>query len=330
MKSIRISLGLLALAALGFAQTATTSTTLAAAVNKGDQTITLTSATGMVPYVTNPMTGIYIDREYMTAVASVNPAGTGNAWTVKRGVAGIQSTHPLGSVVWIGPPAVFDLGPNDRVGACTASSFQFLPLIEVRSGTLMNCDANGKYSPLGMGVFYVPPQQCSFAPTTLTTTNTYPQIGSTSNLVVLNGVTNAAAGTLTLVCNVVVPSNVMALRGAMITDITTLAGSQVVAPTSVGTATLSSVTFPSAATVETASTVTPVAIGGTVTTVSPTAITSVTTAGAFLSVKSTFATAVDLSTDLRILQYTLPFVQSAASAMTINTPGLLIHYRAAF
>ena len=32
--------------------------------------------------------------------------------------------------------------------------------------------------------------------------------------------------------------------------------------------------------------------------------------------------------DNQILVYKLPFVQSAAAAMTINTPGLIVHYAA--
>ncbi len=335
-KTIRNTfLATLLLASLAFAQTATTQTTLSAAMNRGDQTINLASSTGVSAAGLAPVTGLYIDREYITILSNVNSAGTGNVWNVKRGVAGIQSTHVSGSLVWVSVPGTFDLGAKDRQGACTASSFAYLPLIEVLSGTLMNCDGNGKYSPLGIGSFYVPPTQCTFAPTTLTVTNTYPQIGA-SNIFVLKGISNAAAGTMTLTCNILVPTAVQALRGAIITDITLFLGSSAtgsgVVPTSVGTATLGSITFPAAATTETASTGTPVTIGGTVTTTGAGAtgfLTAVTTDGSFYTVKHTFSTVVDLSTDLRILQYTFPILQSAASVSTLFTPGLLVHYRAA-
>jgi hypothetical protein len=333
----KLSLCLFAVAALGYSQTVTTSTTLAAAMGRNDTTINLTSSTNVLAQGTNNqvMTGLYVDREYMTVTTNVNAAGTGNIWNVKRSTLGLASTHLSGATVWVGPPSVFDQGPTDRVGSCTASNFQYLPLVEVRSGTLMNCDANGKFSPLGVGAFYVPPTQCTFAPTTLTVTNTYPQIGA-SNVFVLKGISNAAAGTMTLTCNILVPTNVAALRGALITDITLMVASSAtgsgVVPTSVGTSTLGSITFPAAATTETASTVTPVAIGGTVTTVGTSAtalLSAVTTDGSFYTVKHTYSTAVDLSKDLTVLQYTMPILQSAASVSTLYTPGLIVHYRAA-
>lgn len=326
-------------AGLAFGQLATTQTTLSAAMNRTDSIINLVSSTGVSAGGLTPVTGLYVDREYMEVVANLNAAGTGNVWTVRRGRGGVQSPHLSGSVVWVGIPSAtsgaFDLGANDRVGTCP-TGIPYLPLIEVRTGRKMNCDGNGNWTELGVGAFYVPPTQCTFAPTTLTVTNTYPQIGA-SNLFVLKGISNAAAGTMTLTCNVMVPTNVMALRGAIITDITLFLASSAtgsgVVPTSVGTSTLASITFPAAATTETASTVTPVTIGGTVTTTGAGAtgfLTAVTTDGAFYTVKHTYSTVVDLSPDLRILQYTFPVLQSAASVSTLYTPGLLVHYRAAF
>jgi hypothetical protein len=99
-------------------------------------------------------------------------------------------------------------------------------------------------------------------------------------------------------------------------------GSQTTATTSLGISTLGTIIFPAAATSETASAVTPVAAGGTVTTTSPTAITSTTTAGSFLTLKHTYASTVVLDTDLQMLVYTMPFLQSAAAAMALNTLGL--------
>ncbi len=308
------------------AQTTTTSTTLNAAMTRGDTSINLASSTGVTASGLGPVTGGYIDREYITFTTNVS----GNIWNVKRGVGGIQSSHLSGALVWIGPPSVFDLGPNDRQGACTATLFQYLPLVEVRSGQLMNCDANGKFTPLGVGAFYVPPTQCTFVPTTLTQTSTYTTAG---NAFVLKGISNAASGTMTLTCNILVPTAVQAFRGAILTDITLFLASSAtgsgVVPTSVGTSTLGSITFPAAATTETASTGTPVTIGGTVTTTGAGAtgfLTAVTTDGQFYTIKHTYSTVVDLSTDLRVLVYTMPILQSASSVSTLFTPGLLVHY----
>jgi hypothetical protein len=335
-----LSLSVLLLAGLCSAQTATPQTTLSAAIGRGDKTITLASNTpgGYTIQAAGlaPLTGIYVDHEYMT-IANTGLVG-GTTWNVVRGQdLGQLSTHVSGSVVYVGPVGgggvPFDPGPHDRVGACTSTNFAYLPIIEILSGSLMNCDQNGKYTPLGIGEFYVPPTQCTFAPTTLTVTNTYPQVGA-SNVFVLKGISNAAAGTMTLTCNILVPTSVQALKGAIVSDITLMVASSAtgsgVVPTSVGTSTLGTITFPTAATTEVASTVTPVAVGGTVTTVSPTAfLSAVSTDGAFFTFKSTYATVVDLSTDLKMLQYTMPILQSAASVSTLYTPGLVVHYRQA-
>ncbi len=208
-------------------------------------------------------------------------------------------------------------------GSCTAANHAILPVIELTTGKAWTCTPQGRWG--AVSAFYVPPTQCTTAPTTSTVTNTYPQIGA-SNIFVLNATTNSAAGTTTITCNIFIPTNVANLQGAELLDIILFVGSQTTAPTSLGTSTLGAITFPAAATTEIASTVTPVATGGTVTTTSPTLITTVTTAGSFLTIKHTYASRVMLSTDLVMLQYTMPFLQSATAVMTINTPGLIVHY----
>jgi hypothetical protein len=342
MKTIRnLTLALFAVATLAFSQAVTTSTTLAQAQGARDTIVTLTSSTNVLARgVDNVVqTGIYVDREYEIILSNANAAGTGNVWNVLRGggtgaQGTLQAPHLSGATVWLGSPAIFDLGPNDRTGSCANASFVSLPLIEVRSGTLMNCDANSKYSPLGVSAFFVPATSCVGVPTTLTQTTTYPTLGA-SNVPVMKTISNAAAGTDTITCTFLVPTNVAALRGALLQDVTLFLGSSAtssgVVPTSVGTATLSTITLPTAATTETASTVTPVAIGGTVTTLgaaSTAFLSAVTTDGSWYTIKNTFSTAVDLSADVRFLVFTFPVLQSAASVTNLSTPGLLVHYRA--
>jgi hypothetical protein len=218
----------------------------------------------------------------------------------------------------------------DPSGSCTTASTYVSPYINTVTGQEWVCSAvTGSWVRNGDYVQYIPPTQCTTAPTTSTVTNTYPQIGA-SNVFVLNATTNAAAGTTTLVCNILVPTRVTATRGAVIKDIVVAVGSQTTAPTSIGTATLGTITFPTpVATTQTASVVTPVAAGSTVTQVGPTTtVLTVTTAGAFLTFKYSFATAVSLSTDLQLLQFTVPYLQSAAAAMTLNFPGIWVHYTA--
>jgi hypothetical protein len=323
-----------------FAQNTTTSTTLSSAVTANTvQQFCVASATGIAaPLMSAAGTYLVVDKE---AVQVTSAGSSSTCWNVKRGQLGTSSAsaHLSGAKVWVGNVAT---GSGDTArpftgafigsvpsGSCTASAQYTLPVIFMGNSAGMAAGA-AVYTCAG-GVWgrlmeqYVPPTQCTFAPTTLTTTNTYPQIGA-SNIFVLNAVSNAAAGTNTLTCTILPPTNNAAFRGAVLVDITLFVGSQVVAPTSLGTSTLGSITFPAAATSETPSTVTPVAAGGTVTTTSPTAITTITTAGSFLTIKHTYGTPLVLNTDLQLLTYTMPFVQSAASAMTLNTPGLLVHY----
>ncbi len=136
------------LAAIASAQTTTTSTTLAAAITRGDTQISLTSSTGVSASGMTPVTGGYIDREYIEFTSRTDAAGTGNIWNIKRGVKGLQTPHISGATIWISVPATFDQGPNDRVGGCTAASFSFLPVIMVRTGNVLTCQ-NGVYTRFG-------------------------------------------------------------------------------------------------------------------------------------------------------------------------------------
>ncbi len=325
-----LALALIALAALPVsAQQTLTQTTLTANVGSTSTVFPLASVTGVVA-PSGPQgvrTVLYIDHSayFVTGLSGLNVS-------VTRGVRGTYggASHLNGSTVYVGPDDQYHFAgsatspaPQLR-GSCTATNQNTLPIIEVSSGRAITCTGNpGQWASIEEQ--YIPPTNCTFAPTTLTQTATYPQIGA-SNIFVLNSVTNAAAGTDTLTCTFLPKTQVTTGQGAILQDVTVLIGSQVVAPTSIGTATLGTITFGAAATAGTASTVTPVALGGTITTVSPTLLTTVTTAGAFLTVKSTPGSYVNLNTDRQIVQYTLPILQSAASAMTLNTPGLLVHY----
>lgn len=307
------------------AQTTITSTTLSAAITTpalntpAGTSVQLTSNTGVAA---NQY--IYVGQELMYVTTTPSTSGP---VSVRRGagagVGGIPTPHYSGEFVYVGPALAFQT--RDVSDVCTSSSVAYLPWINVTNGNRFLC-TDGMWGKLGL--FYVPPTQCTFAPTTLTTTNTYPQIGA-SNIFVLNAVSNAAAGTNTLVCNILVPTEVSTGRGSVITDIVVPIGSQVTAPTSIGTATFGSITLPTpSATTQTASTVTPVTAGGTITQVGPTTtVATVTTAGSFLTFSYNFSTVIAENTDYRIYQFTLPILQSAAAAMTLNTPGLLIHYQ---
>ena len=329
---------LVVLSALSFGQGAFTTTTTTQTVGSNSSIVCLASLTGVTAQ-NGPQgirTVLFMDREAMS-VQSILNTSTGCVQVVRGyhgtyGGPGLSTvSHNVGITVYVGPDDPYHFngsantpGSPSLKGACVATQLVVLPVIELATGKAWTCAGSpGQWGVVE--VMYVPPTQCTFAPTTLTQTSTYPQIGA-SNIFVLNSVTNAAAGTDTLTCTILPPTGVGTGQGAVLLDVNAYVGSQTVAPTSVGTATLGTITFPAAATSETASTVTPVALGGTITTVSPTAITTVTTAGSFLTIKSTPGTYVNLNTDRQVIQYTLPLLQSAASAMTVNTPGLIVHY----
>lgn len=333
-KIFRTSILFLIAAVAVFGQATTTSTTLSAAVSATDGVFCVASATGIsVPSVGNVGTYLVVDAE----AAQVVSLRSTLCFNVKRGQLGTSVTaHNSGAVVWVGNAAT-GTGDSSRpfssgaivttmpTGPCVATAQFSLPIIVVgpqTAGYVMTCTGGYWGRP---GSFYVLPTSCAFFGTTSTVTNTFPLVGA-SNVFVLNGTTNAAAGTTTLSCNIEIPTDVGISNGAFLTDITLFVGSQTTAPTSLGTAALGSITFPAAASSETPSTVTPVAVGGTVTTTSPSQITTVTTAGSFLTLRHTWATPVRFSTDLQILQYTMPFLQGAAAVMTLNTPGILVHY----
>jgi len=133
-KTIRnIALCSLALVSLGYAQTTTTTT---AAMTRGQDQIYLSSSTGINAAGLGPVTGLYIDHEYMTVAENTAT----NQWRVKRGVNGLQTGHVSGAVVFVGNPGNFDLGVNDRVGACTGA----FSIVQVRSGNVTYC-SNGQY-----------------------------------------------------------------------------------------------------------------------------------------------------------------------------------------
>lgn len=319
-KIITILAAFLLCAALGFGQTAMTTTTLSVAVTD------TTSATVTLASATNVASGgyIYVDNEAMQVLSSYV---SGTLIPVRRGASSTRvATHASSTTVYVvasGNQARSGFRTYSPAGSCTRTNEFILPVLNILTGDTFDCQGSQWGQLLTQ---YVPPTQCTFAPTTLTTTNTYPQIGA-SNIFVLNAVSNAAAGTNTLVCNILPPTTYLGQRGAVLVDIVSTIGSQVVAPTSLGTATLGTITFPTpVATTQTASVVTPVT-SGTITTLGPTTtVQTVTTAGAFLTFKHTSGTAVILTTDLKLLQFTFPILQSAASAMTLNTAGLFVHY----
>ncbi len=322
MKNIKFLALFLLIAAIGFGQTAMTTTTLSTAITSP------TTVNVMLASATNVSAGgfIYMNGEVMRVAGSYS---SGTTIPVIRGASGTNAlTHPtVGTVVYIVAPgnqARAGFITYDLHGSCTAANQTILPVINVLDGKVFDCKASrwGRIM-----TQFVPPTQCGTVQTTSTSTNTYITLGA-SGTFVLNSTSNAAAGTTTLTCDFLPPTSAISQRGAVMYEIISAVGSQTTAPTSLGTSTLGTVTYPTpTATTETASVVTPVAAGSTVTTVGPTTtVLTVTTAGAFLTFKHTYANPVVLTTDLQRVHFTMPYLQSAAAAMTLNWPGLWVKY----
>lgn len=314
------------LAAILSAQTALTTTTTTSALTAVQTSFTVSSATG----ITAGVSLYLVDPGQVRGELVLVRAVSGTNITVNR--LSNKAAHVSGALVWIGaavgtPNQAASFQNFNPAGACTAANTLFTPWINIQTGQLAFCNVTtGNWVQAALRSFHVPLTNCTFAPTTLTTTNIFTQVGA-SNVAVVQGTSNAAAGTNTLTCTFLPPTNPVTGMAGVLLDITLFFGSQTTAPTSLGTSTLGTITFPAAiAGSETASVVTPVAAGGTVTTVSPSNFSTVTTAGAFLTMKHTYATLVQFGTDLQLFQYTMPFLQSAAAAMVINTPGLIVHY----
>lgn len=126
-----------ALAVSGFAQTATTQTVLSAAIaNANVTTITVASATGITASTQSQDYNVWVDGELMKVLGV-----SGTTLTVRRGVASRATSHPTGSVLFFGPAGAAPFVSQDPTPGtnCTATAFQFLPLVNVSNGNVITC-----------------------------------------------------------------------------------------------------------------------------------------------------------------------------------------------
>lgn len=149
---IRFSIALALLVGLGspaFAQIYPATTTLSVAVTSTSQTtVTLASVTGTGFSNTNGWE-LYMDGEAMTLVGSTPCNTTTKVCRVARGQnSTIATKHPASAVVIQGPPYMFQTADVDgqgsaTTGACTASNYLYLPIVNVRTGNVWLCRATG-------------------------------------------------------------------------------------------------------------------------------------------------------------------------------------------
>jgi hypothetical protein len=130
--SIVLLLALSCLLSSAWAQTTTTSTTLSSAVtNTYGQNIKVAAATGF----TAGSTFAWIDHEQME-VLSVSGLSIG----VRRGSGSTAaSIHANGARVYVGPSTAFISWVIDPLGACSSSSYPYLPVLNTRTGSIYDC-----------------------------------------------------------------------------------------------------------------------------------------------------------------------------------------------
>ncbi len=331
------------------AQVTTTSTTLAAAMAVGDQTINLTSSTGVQAAGLAPVTGLYVDREYMEVASNVNASGTGNVWNVRRGSR--RTAHASGATVWVGPPGYFDQGPMDPAGACTSTLVSNLPRPVVTTGDIMDCPTTGPLANQWVikyrsgpavqtpdGEFFVGPGNCWN--TQSAHAGTAVGLGLVDGIPVIQGATanTASSDTITIACVIMPPFKTTTNKGVALVDAVFLYGNQT---TNLGTqsATLASGTLnsqlvfskfvaPTPGASETASSATLVRADSGTLAISPSAanfnVTAV-SAGQFYSQKFTPATPIALS-DATPIIFTVKLTVTDGAATQLNSPGVVVHY----
>lgn len=205
-----------------FAQSATTQTTLSTALITPTATtpptnsVTLASGTGVIVG-----SWLVIDSELM----QVTGIGGTPTFTVNRSGQGGTSvtTHAAGAIVWmVLPSASQTLTTVDPSGSCTASNYQYLPLINAATGTAWYCNAiNGAASEWGgydNAPHYSPKQVfTAVASASATAQNAY-TVKVTDSIVVLtttgtgSGALAAASSTWTLPSHLGLQGKVLILK----------------------------------------------------------------------------------------------------------------------
>lgn len=148
---------LLAFASVGFAQTATTRTTLSTAISTvggSTETLTVASTTGMSASTNTAQNYLLIDAELMRVTAV--PSST--TVTVTRAYQGTSSKHAAGAEVRYGvgggrwDPAtgnttgVFLSGGAFPTGSCTRASNRFLPVFHIQGSVVTAFDCPNSVS----------------------------------------------------------------------------------------------------------------------------------------------------------------------------------------
>jgi len=122
--------------AVGWSQTALTSTTFSAAVAVADEFVTVASASGITGRSGGTVTTMLYSGREAFRVISVS----GTRVHVERGSSGSrQHAHASAATVYVGPPGAFTFNTPPVGGACTTVEQGYSPLINVGTGQHFEC-----------------------------------------------------------------------------------------------------------------------------------------------------------------------------------------------
>ena len=332
-------------------------TTLSVAQNSASPYLCLTSTTnifaptlgvGTISDTNAGTTMVIVDSEPERVIGAPNSG----CFPVQRGYSGGGGSiygasravfHNSGAVAIVGLEAqFFDHEPR---GACTAATEVILPRYVTNTETLWTCPTSGPTANIWTmsGVFNG--RQFTFTDSYEFVGANGPCVGTTSgtagtgnNTVILDGSTpalkisstNAGASTSTLTCNVAdLISRTTAGKGSTITGFTVVYSVQTTTATSMGTPTLTSVTFPTPAASETASTATPVAAAGGTLTMTPavaSANLTAVSAGQYYTESISLGTPLQLNNALKNYLLTFTIGQTASAAQIVTIPGIYVSF----
>ena len=331
MKTMKLTLILLALPLLALAQLNTlTTTTLSSAIaeNAGSNSATncfqVASATGISgPNLATGTQGssLFIDRE-LIQVQSVS----GTTICGFRGTQGTRASgHANSSTVWIGNADWYQ--QSDPAGTNCSLGTQYAdPYINVKNGRIWHC--TGTRWAIPYGSMFIPPAECWMTATT-TTFGTGPALvrAAAGNLV-LAGTISSTAGTVTVDCPARIPTNIAPANSEiLVTGVSLLYGVQTAAITSIATILVDSVTYPTstAAGAAAAGTVGTTALG--TLTVTPTTLQlTTTTSGQCFNETATGATPFVWNTNNMNLDIEQVFTLPVTTTPTLQVCGAQVYF----
>ena len=319
----------LALASMLFAQASVSSTTLTLSAGRLDPCLTVGSTTSMTaPGTLNQATTIlFIDKEPMS-VTSV-PSST-QVCVNRDSPSGTAMPHAANAIVWFGPQNYFVA--QDPSGSCTPSGLVATPRINTTNGRVWTCFKNGQ-TVNGTGLWaqekvtFVSPVHCgSLGASGVSMTDNGMVPAATGN-VVHQFTSNTSAGTTQITCSLGLPGNIALNSGqsTWLGDVSLLYGAQTTAISSIATAQISSVIYPTSTAAGATAAGTVAAIGGTLSVTPSTLQLGTTTSGRCYNEQITLGTPYLLNVDNSQVTIDQVFTDAGSTATVYQVCGVLVH-----